>query len=303
LNDDRSKMMDAAWPDLQAFLAVVRTGSLAAAAKRLRTSAPTLGRRIAALEDQLGLRLFAKATAGYRLTRAGERLLRPAETVEQAALAFLRSRDGLSHDVTGTVRVSAPETIVTHLLAPFLPKLRTRHPGLMLSFATGPALVSLPRRGADIAIRIGHPGEDQLRARKIGEIAFRAYAPRGSRIAARDLSDLKVLPWIGWGEELASLPIARTTQDLFDPALQVSAAGTMQLQVGLAKRLGAAVLAPDFVGRTDPDLLELFDRSFLVQSLWLVTSEETRGAARTEAVVAWIVEAVRGAGKRNADTR
>jgi DNA-binding transcriptional LysR family regulator len=210
VNDGRSKMMDAAWPDLQAFLAVVRTGSLAAAAKRLRTSAPTLGRRIAALEAQLGLRLFAKATAGYRLTQAGEQLLRPAEAVEQTVLAFLRRRDGLSQDVTGTVRVSAPETIVTHLLSPLLPKLHKRHPGLVLSFTTGPALVNLPRRGA---------------------------------------------------------------------------------------------LAPDFVGSTDPDLLELFDRSFLVQPLWLVTSEETRGAARTEAVIAWIVDAVRGTAKRGTNAR
>lgn len=292
-------MTDPAWPDLQAFLAVVRTGSLAAAAKRLRASAPTLGRRIAALEDQLGLRLFAKATAGYRLTQAGEQLIGPAEAVERSVLAFLRRRDGLSQDVTGTVRVSAPETIVTHLLAPFLPELHARHPGLTLSFTTGPALVNLPRRDADIAIRIGRPGEDQLLARKIGEIAFRAYAPRGSRMAASDPADLKGLPWIGWGEELADLAIARTTRELFDPARQVSTASTMQLQVDLAKQLGAVMLAPDFVGSADPDLLELLDRVFLVQPLWLVTSEETRGAARTEVAVAWIVEAVRGAGARD----
>jgi hypothetical protein len=77
----------------------------------------------------------------------------------------------------------------------------------------------------------------------------------------------------------------------------------MQLQVSLAKQFGAAVLAPDFVGGADPDLFEIFDRSLLVQPLWLVTSAETRGAARTEAVVAWIAEAVRGAGNRDSRPR
>ncbi len=286
-------MTDPAWPDLQAFLAVARTGSLAAAAAHLGTSAPTLGRRIQALEDQLGLRLFTKGTAGYRLTEPGEQLLKSAEAVEQTVLAFIRHRDALTQDVAGTVRVAAPETIITHFLAPNLPELHTRFPRLSLAFTTGAALVNLPRREADIGIRIGQPGEDQLLARKIGEIAFRAYAPRVSSIVAKSKCDLRTVPWIGWGEEFATLAIARTAYEVFDPARQISGASTMQLQLSLAKQLGAALLAPDFVGRADPDLCEVLDITFLVQPLWLVSSAESRGSARAEAVIAWIVSSVR----------
>jgi DNA-binding transcriptional LysR family regulator len=288
-----SKMNEAPWPDLQAFLAVARTGSLAAAAEILDTSAPTLGRRIAALEADLGLPLFTKATAGYRLTLSGAQLVPAAETVEQAVLAFLRRRDGLSREVSGMVRIAAPETIVTHLLAPRLPELRSRHPALTVTFSTGPALVSLPRRDADIALRIGRPGENELLARRVGEIVFHAYAPRQARLSVADMADLKTVPWIGWGEDFAALPIARTAQGLFAPEHQAAAASAMNLQVILAKQLGAALLAPDFVGAADPDLVELLDGVVLTQPLWLVTSAEVRGAACTEALTDWVVEAVR----------
>ena len=286
-------MNESPWPDLQAFLAVARTGSLAAAAEALQTSAPTLGRRIAALETGLNIALFTKATAGYRLTQSGEQLVSAAEAVEQAILVFLRRRDGLSQEVAGTIRIAAPETIVTHLLAPRLPDLRARHPALTVEFATGPALVSLPRRDADVALRIGRPGEDELLARKVGEIAFRAYAPRSVELSVGAAADLRIVPWIGWGADYASLPIARSTQTLFDPGRQVAAASAMNLQVILAKQLGAALLAPDFVGAADPDLIELLDIDILTQPLWLVTSAEVRGAARTEALTAWVAEAVR----------
>ncbi|MEZ0171241.1 LysR family transcriptional regulator [Microvirga sp. TS319] len=286
-------MNEAPWPDLQAFLAVARTGSLAAAAEILTTSAPTLGRRIAALEADLGVRLFTKATAGYRLTQSGEQLVPAAEAAEQAMLAFLRRRDGLSQEVSGTVRIAAPETIVTHLLAPRLPDLRIRHPALTVTFSTGPALVSLPRRDADLALRIGRPGEDELLARKVGDIVFRAYAPRAAQLPVEEMADLKTVPWIGWGEDFAALPIARSTQGVFARERQAAAASAMHLQVILAKQLGAALLAPDFVGAADPDLIELLDDVLLTQPLWLVASAEARGAARTEALTAWVAEAVR----------
>jgi hypothetical protein len=67
----------------------------------------------------------------------------------------------------------------------------------------------------------------------------------------------------------------------------------MNLHVILAKRLGAALLAPDFVGAADPDLVELLPGVVLTQPLWLVTSAEVRGAARTEALTGWVAEAVR----------
>ena len=74
------------WNDLRAFLAVARTGRLSAAAARLEADHTTVGRRISALEAELGARLFDRTPGGHVLTPHGERLMPMAETMESLAI-------------------------------------------------------------------------------------------------------------------------------------------------------------------------------------------------------------------------
>ena len=74
------------WNDLRYFLAVAQTGSTLAAGPRLKVSQTTAARRVAALEESLGLTLFERRQAGYALTPAGDALLAQAEAVEAAAV-------------------------------------------------------------------------------------------------------------------------------------------------------------------------------------------------------------------------
>lgn len=60
------------WDDFKHFLAVARAGSLTGAARTLKSSPPTVGRRVTALEKKLGTRLFARRQSGYALTEGGE---------------------------------------------------------------------------------------------------------------------------------------------------------------------------------------------------------------------------------------
>ena len=76
--------MDLDWNDLKFFLHVARLGGLSQAAETTGLSAATLGRRVTALEHEIGRALFHRSQTGYRLTRAGEDLLAHAEEVEAA---------------------------------------------------------------------------------------------------------------------------------------------------------------------------------------------------------------------------
>ncbi len=76
------------WAALKDFLAVAEAGSLSKAAGRLGVSQPTLGRRISALETELGAHLFTRSTRGLSLTTAGERLLAPVRRMQEAAVAI-----------------------------------------------------------------------------------------------------------------------------------------------------------------------------------------------------------------------
>ena len=76
------------WNDIRYFLSVAKTGSTLAAGRALKVSQTTAARRVAALEEALGLTLFERRQAGYSLTPAGEDLLARAEEVEHAVDAF-----------------------------------------------------------------------------------------------------------------------------------------------------------------------------------------------------------------------
>jgi DNA-binding transcriptional LysR family regulator len=78
------------WDDIRFFLSVARTGSTLAAGRALKVSQTTAARRVAALEDAVGVSLFERRQAGYALTDAGQGLLNRAETMERAAGGFAR---------------------------------------------------------------------------------------------------------------------------------------------------------------------------------------------------------------------
>ena len=115
--------MDADWNDLRVFLTLAREGSLTAAARRLEVSHPTVSRRVKALEDSFGARLFDRLPDKFVLTAAGEGLLEDATAMERAAESLHRRSAGLGDTVHGTVRLSAGEAM-TAFIASRLPRLR-----------------------------------------------------------------------------------------------------------------------------------------------------------------------------------
>ena len=141
------------WDDFKHFLAVARLGSLSDAARSLKISPATVGRRIAALEQRLGTRLFDRGQTGYALTEGGEAIRLKAEDIEEAVLSVEREASGRDLRATGKVRLATAEDIATFLIAPRLAEFRRSHPGIVLEMVASWDVVSLTRREADIAVR------------------------------------------------------------------------------------------------------------------------------------------------------
>ena len=99
------------WDDLKHFLAVAHAGSLADAARQLKTSPATVGRRVAALEARLGARLFDRKQTGYTLTETGSAILSKAEEVEEAVLSVEREALGRDFNVSGRVRLATSDEL------------------------------------------------------------------------------------------------------------------------------------------------------------------------------------------------
>ena len=106
------------WDDLRFFLAVARFGSLSAAARELRCTQSTVGRRLASLEARLGVRLLNRTPRGYVATQAGESIREHAERIEIAALAVERIAGGRDTRLEGRVTLACIESVANVILAP-----------------------------------------------------------------------------------------------------------------------------------------------------------------------------------------
>lgn len=164
------------WTLCRSFLAVADTGSLSAAARRLNTSQPTVGRHVRELEDQLGLTLFRRLPRGLEPTEAALPLVDEARRMEDAATALARKAAGGEASLSGTVRLTASRVVSTYLLPPLVAALRADAPAIEIEVVSSDVTENLLRRDADIALRMYEPRQNQLIRRKIADIPLAAYA-------------------------------------------------------------------------------------------------------------------------------
>jgi len=169
-------MMPPDWSLYRAFSAVLRLGSLTAAARDLELSQPTLGRRIAALEAKLGFALFTRSPEGLTPTPEGEALRPQIEALEAAAEAMDRA---IRPEVAGgqfVVRLSASEVIAAEVLPPAVRHLLHADPTLVVEVSVCNEIEDVLRREVDIAVRMTRPRQDGLLVRKVKEIELGLFA-------------------------------------------------------------------------------------------------------------------------------
>jgi len=170
--------MDLNWDHYRSFLAVVRRGSLSAAARELALTQPTLGRHIAALEAAIGAALFTRSQSGLKPTQTALELVPHAEAMAVSAEALQRAASGEAETARGAVRVTASEIVGVEILPPILTSFRDEHPQIAIELSLSNLSQDLLRRQADIAVRMVKPTQKALIARKIGDVELALFAHR-----------------------------------------------------------------------------------------------------------------------------
>jgi DNA-binding transcriptional LysR family regulator len=164
------------WNHARAFFVVAEERSFSAAARALRLSQPTVGRQVAALEEELSIALFSRVGNALHLTEAGADLVEHVRAMSDAATRVSLVATGQSLALEGSVCITASELISAYLLPPIVGRLRAEHPSIEIEIVASNAARDLRRREADIAIRNFKPTEAELVARKIDERVAYAYA-------------------------------------------------------------------------------------------------------------------------------
>lgn len=164
------------WTGMRDFLAVAEHGSLSAAAKTLRVSQPTVGRRIAQLEERLSAPLFVRTPRGLDLTETGELILSHARRMEEEAHAVERLVNGREATLTGTVKISTVEAIGVDWLVRQLKPFHDQYPDICIEVHIDSDPVDLLRGEADIAVRLLRAGHADLITKKVATMGWGLYA-------------------------------------------------------------------------------------------------------------------------------
>ena len=167
------------WDDTRIFLALTRAPSLRAAARSLGVDQATAGRRLNALQAELGAKLFLRAKDGYLLTAAGETALAAARRMESAALDLRTRIEGQDTSPGGLVRVTSTDSIAIDLLMPAIERLQQHWPHIRVGLEVSTQLLSLSRRQVDIAFRNVRPEAPDLVVRRVASWPVGLFASAG----------------------------------------------------------------------------------------------------------------------------
>ena len=167
------------WNLVRTFVSVVETGSLAAAARQLNFSHPTVARHIQQLEAQLGLPLFERAASGLKTNDAGDRLAAVASRMRKDAMTFESVTAAVKDTPAGKVRITIAELLVD--LAPqLLVSLKdfSGENNRQIELVISSQQLNLLEGEADIAVRHVRPSQSELVCRRVGGLSMAAYASR-----------------------------------------------------------------------------------------------------------------------------
>jgi len=283
------------WDNVRVFLAVARAGQFVAAARRLGLDHATASRRVAALEAALGAKLFDRRTTGTKLTSAGERFLAAAEQMESAFLHAQADVSEIDVELTGDVRIGAPDGFSTYYLVGALREFTEKHPGVRLQLAPLPQLTPLARRELDIVVGLDKPETGRFVARRLTDYSLGVYASQtylALRGAPKDVSELSRHRLVGYVEEYAFSTALDYVRELFGgaPTHFEAASAVTQLE---ALRAGVGLgVAHDFIARRFSDLVRVLPARRATRAYWIVTHEDTRGLGRIRAAHEHIVACV-----------
>ncbi|NRF69252.1 LysR family transcriptional regulator [Aquincola sp. S2] len=288
------------WSDLRYALAVGASGGLAAAARQLGVNHTTVLRRLDALEERLGARLFERTRSGYQPTEAGALVLEQARRMADRAEEIERQVLGRDRALTGLLRLTTAFVVMEHLLPQPLADFARAYPGIEVEVVENAVLVDLSRRRtadespawmrreADVAVRLSAQVAEHLVGRPLGLTQCCVYARRGAPGLPQAVEPLAALirdaPWVAFERDMQSR--------VYDQWMKRQLAqARVRLRVDIFNAVAAMLhtgigvgLLPTFMQARHPELVAVSEPiPELAVPVWMLTHPDLRQTARVRA--------------------
>ncbi|TQV81082.1 LysR family transcriptional regulator [Aliikangiella coralliicola] len=264
------------WNDLKYFLVLSREGTVSAAGRVLGVKHMTVARRIQALEQSLGTRLFDRTRNGYSMTQAAENLLDLVTSMEEKVGSIDRQAANLDSALAGPLKLTVAFELANRLIIPDIGEFCHRFPNIDMQLLMTKDLVDLVAMEADLAIRMTPNPPEYLVGREIMKLRHGIYA---SQSMLENIS--KNVKVILFQSEVSSPQWVKEHFKNAKVSVRVDDVGSMA--VAAASGLGLAKL-PCFIGDTQPGLFRL-DRDIGTSNwgVWVLNHVDLRATARVRA--------------------
>lgn len=291
------------WNALKVFLAIEQAGTLAGAARSLGVNHSTVFRRLNALEESLGARLFERLPNGYVPTPLGEEMRDIANRVDGAFSDMERRIAGSDVQPSGKVRITAPNNLAYRYLPDYLADFNRDYPDIRVELLVSNLEVNMNSRQADIAVRVTDAPPDHLIGRQVRSIGWSVYGSQAYQQEhgfPADISELNHHRLIGASSGMHHLPafvwVERTLADCV-----AARSDDLVAMAALAQSGHGLALLPDDQQRSE--LIALFPLpAGTTSNLWLLTHPDLRQVERIRLVMRHLAEAFAQDGRLNAPT-
>lgn len=272
------------WDDLRIIAAVRQKGTYAKAGAALQIDETTVGRRLARIQEALGITLFDAIDGVRRPTPYCSAVLEHIDDMSRAA-ARIDAIGDQALKPFGNIRITSTASIAQDMLAPDLGRLLGANPGLSIELQTSNDNLNFSHWEADLAIRLGKPEKGAFVVRKLGDLTFSLFQPATTRTAEADRfvcaypADLEETPEM---QALAGLELAGETR------LRTSNVGVIQAIIGSGTGTG---ILPDYCSDTLRNDSRLKVTPLKARrEVWLLIQPHLKSQPAARLVIDWIAE-------------
>jgi DNA-binding transcriptional LysR family regulator len=281
--------MDTDWDDLRLFLHVAEQGGLAGAASLTGISAPTIGRRMLALERRIGRSLFVRSQQGYRLAHDGNILAEHVRSMRHAA-DFISDwhKDAFAWPIVSI----AGDAWIAGFVADHADELRGVDDPFRYCCKTLDQATDMTFRDVDVAILPERPKGGNLAAKRSITISYAPYSAKTIDHRARER-------WISIGTEMSRTPSDRWVFENRESSIYTWT-GSPELLLRLIRNGAGIGVLPLFVGDADPALTRQGDViDELNHPLWIVANDDDRKRPEVRTVIDRLAEILKRCGTRS----
>lgn len=283
---------DLSWDDLKIFMAVADTGSANKAAELLGLSHTTIGRRLKAFEQRLGVALFERSTgANLRVTSEGALAAEQARRVNEIVSTLLDGIDGHNSRVEGQVRITITEGIASFWLMGALQPFLAQNPGLTIDWLTSNISRAELTKEADLAVWWYRPEQPHIVSRRLGSVRYSLFttpeyvARHGAPAKPDDLGGHRILHFHGYDFNPA-FQRWLTLMRHYPPAMTIeSSVSTLAV---MASNNYLALL-PDYTSMVVPNVVRLDLDLGIELDVWLGYHEDRRYLTRVRALATEVI--------------